>query len=87
MTFFLFFTFFIAIFILLLNFLPVAVPLSSTFSVSFATLVASMKAWNFILPIDELFQVFVFLIVFESLILLFKIIRWIVHLVRGHESS
>lgn len=87
MTFLIFIIAFITLLFTILNLLPVATPLSATFASSFTQIVASMKAWNTIFPISELLALVAFVAVFESLLLLFKFVRWVVHLARGGNSA
>jgi len=87
MTFLIFIIGFIAFVIVILNVLPTAVPLSPLFANSFSSIVASMKAWDAIFPIHELLTLVAFVAIFESLILLFKFIKWTVHILRGGNAA
>jgi len=87
MTFLIFILGFSTLLIVILNLLPQAVPLSAGFASAFSQIVASMKAWDSIFPISELLQLVAFVAIFESLILLFRLFRWVLHLVRGGNAG
>lgn len=86
MTFILFLLAFGAFMLVVLNLLPVSTPLPQPFVDSFNTIVGSMKAWDFIFPITELLTLVVLVTAFHVVVLLFKLFRWIIHVVRGSHS-
>lgn len=87
MTLLLFFIAFTSFLLIALNLLPDASPLSANFIDGFTSIVASMKAWDSIFPITQLLQVVALIATFHIAMLLFKMVRWSIHLVRGHASS
>jgi len=73
------FTFFLGI----LNALPVATELSPEIASAITLVYGYMNLFNFWFPVDTLFQVLVATLVFEAAIFAWKIIRWVLSLVRG----
>jgi len=86
MTFALFILVFGAFLLIILNLLPVATALPSEFASSFSTLVSTMKAWDSIFPISELLTVVSLVVTFHIAVLLFKLFRWVIHLIRGNNA-
>lgn len=87
MTFAIFFIAFIALFFAGLNFLPNAEPLPSGFVTGFSEIIASMKAWNAIFPITELFVLVALVTAFWLAIWFFRVIKWVIHIVRGSGTQ
>jgi len=83
MTFALFLVAFITLFFILLNVLPVAGPLSADFVTSFELIISHMKAWDTVFPITELLTASSFLATFYIAKYLFKVIKWVIGVVRG----
>jgi len=76
----LFFAFLVAV----LNWLPDAGSLSDNFINSYSSIIGTMKAWNFILPINELLICVGFVIAYEILMWSwFKVLGPITRIIRG----
>lgn len=86
MTLILFLIAFFALLIAGLNLLPVG-SLPAEISTSFETLVGTMKAWEFLLPINTLFLALVFVVSVDLALLGWWIIKWMITLVRGGSAT
>jgi len=87
MTFAIYIVLFLGLFVAVLNFLPLAGPLSPAIAESFVLIISSMKAWNFFFPIAELF-------ICVGIILTYEIAVWVVaqtwrvvKFIRGHSDG
>lgn len=78
---------FIGLFFGFLNILPVASGLSTEFASSFTLIVSQMKAWDSLFPITELFACVVTITSFYLAVYGFKVVKWVVAVVRGGGSS
>lgn len=87
MTLILYFLAFIAFFLVALNLLPIAGALPSGIASGFTLIIGYMKSWNFFFPITELFTLAALVLTFEAGILLFKIVKWLISIVRGNTSA
>lgn len=74
-------------FIGILNVLPSAGALSSSFSDSFIILVGYLKAWNFIFPVSELFALLGLVIIYESLVWVMHVLFRVVKFLRGNSDG
>jgi len=77
----------LALFHLFLEALIALLPNSTGFSAAFQTdltnLFHSAYAWNGIFPIDTLLQVLGLMVAFELAVFGYKLVRWIISVVRG----
>lgn len=87
MTFAIFIGLFLVLFVAFLNWLPVAGGLDSGISAAIFTIIGSMKAWNFIFPISELFTCVLIILAYEVLYWGYKAVLGAVHLIRGTNSG
>jgi len=72
---------FVALFIGLLNVLPVGVDLPSGIADAITLIYGYMQLFNFFLPIDTLVQVLLAALVFQGAILAWHITRWVIAVV------
>jgi len=87
MTFAIYFTLFVTLFFAVLNILPVAGALSTSFASSIVYMVSFMVAWNSLLPITELLYCVTAVTLFEIGIRVWYFIRWVIITVRGAGSN
>lgn len=87
MTFAIFIIGFIILFFAALNGLPDAVPLTPEFSAGLASIVAQMKAWNFLFPISEIFVMVGIITAYHLFMWGFKAVKWVIHVVRGSGTQ
>lgn len=83
MTFAIFIIIFLALFLAVLNALPVADTLPTAFTTSVDTIVGYMLSWNFLIPIQELLFCVGIIIVVELSIWFWKAFKWLLHIIRG----
>lgn len=87
MTFALFFIAFIAFFVAIIAGLPPMPVDTTTFSNSFTTIIATVKSYNFLFPITELFIcvsiITTALIAFWTI----KVVKWTIAIVRGSGTN
>jgi len=74
---------FFALFVAVLNFLPVASATTPAFITSIGTLVGYMKAWDFLFPISELFICVGIVVGFEVIVWSWNALTWVLKKVRG----
>lgn len=86
MTFGLFFVAFIGLFFAILNLLPVAGTVAPEIQTGLTLIVTNMKAWNALFPITELLVAVSIMTSFYVAKYTWKIIKWIIHVVRGGTS-
>jgi len=87
MTFAIFIVLVLGLFIAVLNALPVATAFSPAFSSSVLIIIGYMKAWNFLLPITELFVCVGIVLAFELAIWFWHAIKWTIHFIRGTNTG
>jgi len=88
MTFAIYIILFIGLFLGVLNILPVAGVLNPAFASSVIVIIGYMKAWNFLLPISDLFICVGIVISFELVVWAWHALKWILHLFGlGSKSS
>jgi len=87
MTFALFISLFLALFVAVLNFLPLAGPLNPAIVSSIYFVIGTMKAWNFMFPITELFICVGIVMSYELLYWSWKVVIGVVHLIRGTNQG
>lgn len=87
MTFALFISLFLALFIAVLNFLPTAAPLSPAVSSGFVLVIGFMKEWNWLFPITELFICVGVVLSYEILFWSWRALLGTAHLIRGTQSG
>lgn len=87
MTLLIYFVLFVSFFFIALNLLPVAGVLPNTVTTSFAMFVSYMKSWNILFPITELLLLAGLVVTFELAIVFWRIIKWVISIVRGNTSA
>jgi len=87
MTFAIFIILFLLFLIAVLNFLPVAGVLTPGFSSSLGIIVGYMKSWNFLLPINELLICVAIIVAYELIVWLWRVLKYVLHLIRGGTSG
>lgn len=86
MTFAIFIILFLLFFVAVLNTLPLAGAVSPVFISSLTTLVGTMKAWNFLFPISELFACVAIVVGFEIAVWVWHVLVFILKKIRGGTS-
>lgn len=86
MTFAIFIIVFLALFLAVLNVLPVASPLPTAFVTSVDSIVGYMMSWNFLIPIQELLFCVGIIIGVEVSIWFWKAFKWLLHIIRGNSN-
>jgi len=74
---------FFALFVAVLNWLPVATATNSAFLTSIATMVGYVKSWDFLFPITELFICVGIVVGFEVIVWGWNVMTWVLKKVRG----
>jgi len=77
---------FFALFVAILNFLPVMGAVTPQFITAIATMVGYMKAWNDLFPITELFICVAIVVVYEISVWVFHVLWGTAKLTRGGTS-
>lgn len=69
----------------LIGLLPVGtLGIPSGFTDGLALIVSYLHSFSWLLPVDQLLAAAIFVVGFYAILLLVKILRWIIHLVRGN---
>jgi len=87
MTFAIFIVLVLGLFIALLNILPIAGAYAFSFTPSIITIVSYMRAWDFLLPIHELFILVGAFFTFEIAIWTWHVSWKVVKMIRGASDS
>jgi len=74
---------YVVFFLTLLNALPETSALTSTVKTSLDLIAGYMQMFNFLLPIDILFQLVAIVVIVESSLFTFRLVRWVLSVVRG----
>jgi len=77
----------LGVFIAVLNILPTAVSLGFSFTPSVVTIIAYMKAWDFMFPIHELMTLVGIVIAFEIVVWTWHVLWRIIKFLRGHSDG
>lgn len=87
MTFAIFIILILGLFIALLNVLPIAGPLAIPLASSIGTIVAYMRAWDFMFPIHELMILVGLFVTFEIAIWAWHVLWRVVKFIRGSSDG
>jgi len=87
MTFAIFIVLFLGLFIGILNILPTVNALPTAFTDAITLVISQMKAWNFILPISEIFQMFILIVGLELIIWTWHAFQYVISVIRGNQSG
>lgn len=87
MTFAIFFVLILALFIAVLNVLPVASALPLAFSSALVSIIGFMKAWNFFFPITEIFICVGIVLTFDLIVWGFHWVWKVMKFLRGHSDG
>lgn len=87
MTFAIFIVLFLGLLVTGLNFLPDATALNDSFASSLHLIVGTMKAWNFMFAISDLFVCLTIVLTFEAIVWGWHAIKWMLHIIRGSNDS
>jgi len=87
MTFAIYIVLFLSFFIAVLNFLPLAGTLPVAISSSITLVVGYMKAWNFLLPISDIFICVGILTTYYLLVWFWHALKYVVSIIRGNQSG
>jgi len=87
MTFAIFIILILGLFIALLNVLPTAAALGFSFQPAVVTIVAYMRAWDFMFPIHERMAFVVIFVGFEITIWTWHVLWRVVKFIRGHSDG
>lgn len=77
---------FYALVVLGVSIFPDFVSLPAGFVTGVETVFAYLRGADFLLPMETLFQVFIFLLSFNVVLFIVKTIFWVIHLVRGSKK-
>jgi len=87
MTFAIFIVLVLGVFVTLLNILPAVTAFSLPIGSSIITIIGYMKAWNFLIPIQELLIVILVIISFEIAIWTWHVLWKVIKFLRGSSDG
>lgn len=69
----------------LLGLLPLGSSIPASWATGIATVIADIRAFSFIVPLDVLFTCLSIAVVFHLFVFVWNLVHWVLSLIRGHK--